>query len=132
MFKIKICPCLRRAVDSLLHEISVVGMNSLEYQLQRRLNRSIVLKDLVGFLRPVDLSTRNVPAKATGVAYALPLSQESFAALQIGIEAGILQRNRSLRCQQLQHCDPVRGEGTRSQIVLQIECANKLRLFDNG
>src|SRR6267142_1127621 len=51
MFKIKICPCLRRAVDNLLHEISVVGMNSLEYQLQRRLHRSIVLEDVVGFLR---------------------------------------------------------------------------------
>src|SRR6266436_1726403 len=132
MLKIKICPSICRAVESLLHEISVVGMNSLEYQLQRRLNRSIVLKDLVGFLRPVDLSTRNVPAEAAGVAYVLPLSQESFAALQIRIEAGILQRNRSLGSQQLQHFESVRGEGARSQIVLQIKCADKLRLFDDG
>src|SRR5713226_2195198 len=107
MLKIKICPFVGRAVDSLLYEISVVGMNSLEYQLQRGLNRSIVLKDLIGFLRPVDFSTRNVPAEAACMAYALPLSQESFAALQIGIEAGILQRNRGLRSQQLKHCDTV-------------------------
>jgi hypothetical protein len=63
--------------------IPIVGMNSLKYQLQRWLNRSIVFKDLVGFLRPVDFSTRNVPAEAARVAYALPLSQVSFAALQI-------------------------------------------------
>src|SRR5260370_38598369 len=104
-------------------------MNSPGCRLQRGLNRSIVSKDLVDFLRPVDLSTRNVPAEAAGVAYALPLSQESFAALQIGIEAGILQRNRSLRSQQLQHCDPVRGYGARGQIVLQIAGTSKLRLF---
>ena len=66
------------------------------------------------------------------MADALPLSKESFAALQVGIEVGILQRNRGLRSQQLQHCNPVRREGARSQIVLQIECADKLRLFDDG
>src|ERR1700682_5358068 len=99
MLKTKICPRLGRAVDRLLHEISVVGRRSLEYQLQRRLNPSIVLKDLVGFLRPVDFSDRNAPVEAAGVAYALPFSQESFAALQIRIEAGVLQRNRGLRGQ---------------------------------
>src|SRR6266851_3221096 len=131
MLKIKICPCIGRAVDSLLREISVIGMNSLEYQLQRRLHCSIDFEDIVGFLRPVDFSAENAPAEAASVAYALPSSQESFAALQIRIEVGILQRNSRLRSQQLQHCDPVRGEGARSQIVLQIECANKLRLFDD-
>ncbi len=102
LLKTKICPRLGRAVESLLHEISVVGMRSLEYQLQRRLNGPTVLKDLVGFLRPVDFSARNAPAEAAGVAYALPFSQESFAALQIRIEAGVLQRNRGLRSQHLQ------------------------------
>src|SRR5690242_4598300 len=91
MLKIKICPCLGPAVDSLLHTISVVGMNSLEYQLKRWLNRAIVLKDLVGFPRPVDFSARY--AEAACVADALPLSQESFASLQIRIEVGVLQRN---------------------------------------
>ena len=132
MFNIKIFLLLGRAVDSLLRAISIVGMNSLKYRLQRWLNRSIVFKEVVGFLRPVDFSAENVPAKAARVAYALPLSQESFATLQLRIEAGILQRNRRLRSQNIQHCDPVRREGARSQIVLQIECAYKLRLFDNG
>src|SRR5258708_39872165 len=83
MLNIKICLFVGRVVESLLHAISVVGMNSLEYQLQRGLNRSIILKDLVGFLRPVYFSTRNVPAETAGVTYALPFSQERLAAVQV-------------------------------------------------
>src|SRR5258708_34277584 len=131
MLDIKICLFVGRVVESLLHAISVVRMNSLKYQLQRWLNRRIRLKDVVGFLRPVDFSAENAPAEAASVAYALPSSQESLAALQIRIEVGVLQRNRGLRSQHLQQCDPVRGEGARSQIVLQIEYAGKLGLIDD-
>src|SRR5713226_8565558 len=84
MLKIKICPCLGRAVDSLLHASSVVRMNSLQYQLQCRLNRSIVFKDIVGFLRPVDFSAEDAPAEAAGVAQPLRFSQIGLAASQIG------------------------------------------------
>src|SRR5258707_7833490 len=57
MFNIKIRLFVGCVVDSLLDEISVAGMTSLQYPLQRWLNRSIVFKDVVDFLRPVDLST---------------------------------------------------------------------------
>src|SRR5258708_4498198 len=83
MFKIEIRPCLESTVESLLHEISVVRMNSLKYQLQRWLDRSIMFKDIVGFIGPEDFSTRKVKAETARVAYALPLSQESFAAVQL-------------------------------------------------
>src|SRR5216684_9263246 len=119
MLNIKICLFVGRVVESMLHAISVVRMNSLEYQLQGGFNRSIILKDLVGFRRPVDFPAENTPAETAGVAYVLPFSQERFAAVQIRIEAGILQRDRGLRSQHFQHCDSVRSEGTRSQIVLQ-------------
>src|SRR5713226_8666177 len=122
MLNIKICLFVGRVVESLLYAISVVRMNSLQCQPQRRLHRSIMLKDVEGFLRPVDFSARNVPAETAGVTYTLPFSQESLAAVQIRIEAGVLQRNRGLRSQHLQHCDPLRGEGPRSQIVFEIEC----------
>src|SRR5258708_8879174 len=82
MLKIKICPCLGRAVDSLLHASSVVRMNSLEYQLQCWLNRSIVLKDVVGFLRPVDFSAENAPAEAASDAQLLRLGQVNFTPAQ--------------------------------------------------
>src|SRR5882762_3401008 len=91
MLEIKIRPFPGCAVESLLHEIPVVGMKSLQYRLQCRLSRPIVFKDLVGFLRPVNFSAQNIPAEASGGAEALPFSQESFAALQIGIEPCILQ-----------------------------------------
>src|SRR5229473_7748704 len=83
MLNIKICLFVDRVVESLLHEISVVRMNSLKYQLQRWLDRSIVFKDIVGFIGPEDFSTRNVKAETARVAYALPLSQESLTTLQL-------------------------------------------------
>ena len=103
MSHIEIRLFLDRVVESLPNEISVVGMNSLKCHFQRWLNRSIVFKDVVGPVRPVDLSARNIPAETARLADPLPLSQESFAALQIGIKAGILQRNGGLRSQQLQY-----------------------------
>src|ERR1700684_583456 len=111
--------------------VYIIRMNSLKYRFQRWLNGWIVFKDPVGFFRPVDFSARNAPAEAASVTYALALSEVSLAALQACIEVGVLQRNRGLRSQQLQHRDPVRCEGARSQIVLQIECANQLHLIDD-
>jgi hypothetical protein len=78
VFKIKVCLVPGHVIESLLHQISVVGMNALEYELQGWLKRSIILKDRMGFFRPVDVSAENAPAEAAGVAYALPLSQESL------------------------------------------------------
>jgi hypothetical protein len=124
MLKIKIYFCRKRPVESLPQQISFLRMSSLQHPLQGRLSRSIEFKDLVGFIGPVDCSTRSAQAEAPRVAYALPLSQESFAALQIREEAGILQRYCGLRSQQLQHCNPLRREGARCQIVLQIKCAD--------
>jgi hypothetical protein len=86
-----------RVFVSLPNEISVVGMNSLKCHFYRWLSRSIILKDLVGPVRPVDLSARNIPPETARLAHPLALSQESFAALQFGIKPDILQRNRGLR-----------------------------------
>src|SRR5260370_37722279 len=83
MLKIEIRSCLESTVESLLHETSVVRMNSLKYQLVRWLDRSIVFKDSVGFIGPEDFSTRDVEAETARVAYALPLSQESLSTLQL-------------------------------------------------
>src|SRR5260370_3192913 len=117
MLNIKICLFVDRVVESQLHAISVVRMNSLKYQLQRWLNRSIVFKDVVGFLRPVDFPAENTPAETTRVAYALPFSQDSLAAVQIRIEAVVLHRNRGLRSQHSRNSDPPQVERPRRQIV---------------
>src|SRR5437868_5726029 len=106
MFKIKFRLLAQNAFGELLHRRSVVGMNPLANQLQLGLNRRVIIKDFVSFLGPVDFSAANVPRETAGVTYALPLSQEILAALQFRIEVGVLQRNRSLRSQQFQHCGP--------------------------
>src|ERR1700758_813427 len=131
MFKIKVCLVPGHAIDSLPHQISVVGMNALEYELQGWLKGSIILKDRMGFFRPVDVSAGNAPTEATCVAFALSLSQESLAAVEVRIELVVFERNRGLRSQHLQRCDALRGEDARSQIVLQIECADEVGLFDD-
>jgi len=66
------------------------------------------------------------------MAHPLPLDQKRFAALQIGIEGSIVQGNGGLRCQQLQHGNPVGREHARSQAILQIQCPDETRLLDDG
>jgi hypothetical protein len=89
MFNIEIALLLGRMIESLLNEIAIVGMNSLKRQVDRGSGRSIVFKDVVDFIRPVDLSADNTPAETARLAYPLALRKESFAALQIGIESGV-------------------------------------------
>ena len=50
IFKIKILPILRRALDCLFHEGRVFRMNPLENKFNGRFRRSVVLKDSKGFL----------------------------------------------------------------------------------
>jgi hypothetical protein len=58
--------------------------------------------------------------------------QQPSLELQFGIEGRVLDRNRRLRSQQLQHGNPVRREDARSEVVLQIKRADEPRLFDDG
>src|SRR5208283_2498091 len=113
------------------NEIPIVGVDELKHLIERGLNRSIAFHDVVSFVRPVDFSARQIPTQTAGLADSLTLSEESLAILEVRIKAGVLDRNCGLRCQQLQHGNPVRREDTRSQIVLQIKCADKLRLLDD-
>jgi len=86
MFNIKVCLFVARVVESLLHKMSIVGMNSMKYQLKRWHYRWFVFKDVVGFLQPVDFYTRNVPAEAACMTQSLGFGQVSFPALNISVE----------------------------------------------
>ena len=68
VFELKVGSCLRLPVEGLQHKISIVGMSSPQYHLQRRLYCSIVFKDIVGFRRPVDLSGGDAPTETAGEA----------------------------------------------------------------
>ena len=49
---------------------------------------------------------------------------------EIAVQAGILQRDRRLRGEQLQHRDPGRRKNPRSQVVLEIEHPDELGLVE--
>src|SRR5580658_4355904 len=131
MFHIEIRLFLNRVFESLPKAVSVVGMNSLKCHFYLWLSRSIVSKEVVSPLRPVDFSTRNIPSETARFADPLALHQASFTAPQLGIESGILQRNCGLRSQQFQHGNAVRSEGAGSQVVFEKKHAGKLRLVDD-
>ncbi len=132
IFNIETCPLMGRIFDRLLYTNSILGMNSFKHPLQRWLNGSIMFKDLEGFFRPIGFSAENAPAEGASMADPLPLSQVSLAALQIRKERCVLERYCGLRSQQMQHGNPIRREDARGQIVLQIKCADELRLSDDG
>src|ERR1700722_9986316 len=87
---------------------------------------------LTGVLKPYLIHEVRYPIRRERPGgYRKTLQQPSLE-LQIGIEGRVLDRNRSLRSQQLQDGNPVRREDVRSEIVLQIEHADELRLLDDG
>ena len=78
MLNIKICLFVGRITESPLHKLSIVRMNSLKYQFQSWLNRSIVFKEVAGFFRPVDLSAADAPAETAGVAYVCASARKAW------------------------------------------------------
>ena len=91
MFSVEILFFPGRIIKSPPNKASVVWMYSLKGRVQRGAGRWIVFKNAVGFLRPMELPAGNPQAKTAGLADLLTLSQESFAPLQIGIEACVLE-----------------------------------------
>ena len=48
------------------------------------------------------------------------------------VQTGVLQRDRGLGREQLQHRDPGRREDPGGQVILEVKHANKLGLVDQG
>src|SRR5262245_2765212 len=82
MFKMKILPIMRRALDCLFHEGRVFRMKPFENKFHGRSGRSAVLEDSRDFLRPVDFSAGHLPTETARVAHRLCLGQISLAAAQ--------------------------------------------------
>src|SRR5213593_3874389 len=100
IFKIKILPLLRRALDYVFYLGSVFGMNALEHIFHGRCRGSVVLEDSIGFVRPNDLAGGNSPAKTSRVAEPLRFRQVRLLTLLRVVAgdadaAGILQGHRA-------------------------------------
>src|ERR1700691_2151595 len=79
ILKIKSLAVTRCPLDLLLHQFTVLRMNPGECKSQRRLRIGTALKDSKGLVRPEDLSARNLPSEASGVAESLGFGQVGFA-----------------------------------------------------
>src|SRR6267378_6431237 len=100
MFKIKILPIPRRALNCLLHESRVLRMNPLQDKLNGRYRASVILEDSKGFFGPDEFACRGPPAKAPGATEPLSLLQVLLASFLGALTsdknaACILQGNRS-------------------------------------
>src|SRR5260221_8488 len=98
------------------------------------------------FVGPNQRTGADVPIPSADLARLLGQPQPLFARLQrllrplalavfllkVSVEPGIFQRNCGLRGQQAQQNDPLRREGARRQIVLEIKHADERRLLDEG
>src|ERR1041384_4095335 len=92
MLKIEIIP-LRCMIDCLLNEGNVFRMNSLEYQINRRLaGWFIIFKDPKSFFRPKAFSARYTPAETAGLTEFLGFRQVRFLAPQL-LRHALLLRN---------------------------------------
>jgi hypothetical protein len=70
-----------RRVEPLLKIRAIFRVHSLLEQLESQpiLRRRIVAEDSTMFLRPNELSSRDIPAPAAGVAHSLPFREKGFA-----------------------------------------------------
>ena len=82
-----------------------------------------------GIVRVADVAVRIPEQYSDDIGIDEP-ADASLAFLQITVEQGVLKRDRSLSCQQLQHRDPIRCEGVRCQGILEIEQTGQLGLLD--
>src|SRR5580704_18356461 len=84
MLEIPTFSVLENAIDRLLNEFPVIGMNSFHRRFRGRFELStVVFKDPEGFVRPKKLIPRQVPAKTPGMAESLSFGQVSLASPQL-------------------------------------------------
>ena len=65
MFDIQVYAVLRGALPELLQAVSVLGMNSVEYQIKRRIRFSGEAQNSVGFVRPNELPIADFPSEGS-------------------------------------------------------------------
>src|SRR5260370_5279591 len=82
MLEVQVLRVLQCAFNRFLHSGSIFRVNTFEEQLQRRLYRSLILKNPKGLVGPAQVSGRNVPAEAPRTAERLRLRKVGLPTLQ--------------------------------------------------
>jgi hypothetical protein len=65
MLDIQIHAVLRGTIFELLHPLPVLRVNSVEYEIERRIRFSCEAQNSVGFVRPNQLATADLPSEGS-------------------------------------------------------------------
>src|SRR5260370_2905808 len=144
ILEVKIPPLKPGAIEYLCMEIPLLRMSLSNYLPEPGWNRPVKSVYPKGLRGPIHFIGNGVPAEAARVTRRLGLIQVGLAApqgllgapalavflLQIRIEVGILERDRGLGGDQLQHRAPGRREDPGSQIILEVEHSDQCGLLD--
>src|SRR5579864_6023647 len=87
MFDIQIHAVLSSAVFELLQAISILRVNSFEYQVECRIGFSCKTQNLVGFVRPNEFTALHLPSESPRVTQPLRLCKVLPSSLQIGLQS---------------------------------------------
>src|ERR1700758_4718071 len=87
MFDIQIHAVLSSAVFELLQAISILRVNSFEYQVECRICFSGEAQNSVGLVRPNEFAAVNLPSKGPRMTQSLSLCQILPSSLQIGLRS---------------------------------------------
>ncbi len=83
MLDIQVHAVLRGTIRQLSHTVQVVGVNSVENQIECRIRLSCEAQNPAGFVRPNELTTFNLPSKRPRMTQPLSLCQIPPASLQL-------------------------------------------------
>src|SRR5580704_11809318 len=83
MLDIQIHAVLRGTIPDLSHAIQVLRVNSVEYQVERRIRFSSEAQDSVGFVRPNEFATANLPSECSRMTQPLSFCQVLPSSLQL-------------------------------------------------
>jgi hypothetical protein len=75
MFDIQIHTILSGTVPKLLQPVAILGVNSVEYQIECGIRFSREAQDSVGLVRPNEFARLNIPCKSPGTAQLVSLCQ---------------------------------------------------------
>ena len=85
MLDIQVHAVLRGAIPELLQALPVLGVNSVEYQIDGRIRFSIEAQNFVGFVRPKQLTIADFPSESSRVTQPLSLCKVLPPSLQLGL-----------------------------------------------
>src|ERR1700739_1820345 len=87
MLDIQVHTVLRGAIPELLQAISVLGGNSVEHEIESRILLSREAQNPVGFVRPNELTTADLPPESSRMTESLSLCQVLPSSLQLTLRS---------------------------------------------